>query len=297
MSKQYIYAGISILLWSTVATITKLLLKTLSSIQVLWISSFFAFLMLFIVNIAGGNIKKLKNYRKKDFIVTVLIGIPGTLIYYLCYYAATDVMPASQAFIINYTWPIMSVFFAWVILGEKMTLRKMTAILISFLGVAIVTGASLNTPGGNMLLGTAFCLMGAISYGVFTALNQKYMYDKKLSMMISYIVTFACTTVINLVKGDLFIPSVLEIIGFAWNGMFAMAVASTIWIIALSGGNTAKISNLAYITPFLSLLWTGLILKESISVYSIIGLLIIITGIFIQLDIGINSHTKQEEKL
>ncbi len=297
MSKQYIYAGISILLWSTVATITKLLLKTLSSIQVLWISSFFAFLMLFIVNIAGGNIKKLKNYRKKDFIVTVLIGIPGTLIYYLCYYAATDVMPASQAFIINYTWPIMSVFFAWVILGEKMTLRKMTAILISFLGVAIVTGASLNTPGGNMLLGTAFCLMGAISYGVFTALNQKYTYDKKLSMMISYIVTFACTTVINLVKGDLFIPSVLEIIGFAWNGMFAMAVASTIWIIALSGGNTAKISNLAYITPFLSLLWTGLILKESISVYSIIGLLIIITGIFIQLDIGINSHTKQEETL
>ena len=143
MTKQYIYAGISITLWSTVATVTKLLLKTLSSIQVLWISSFFAFLMLFIVNIASGNIKKFKNYTKKDFITTILIGIPGTLIYYLCYYAATDVMPASQAFIINYTWPIMSVFFAWVILGEKMTIRKMTAIVISFLGVSIVTGTSL----------------------------------------------------------------------------------------------------------------------------------------------------------
>jgi len=294
MTKQYIYAGISILLWSTVATVTKLLLKTLSSIQVLWISSFFAFLMLFVVNIASGNIKKFKNYTKKDFVTTVLIGIPGTLIYYLCYYAATDVMPASQAFIINYTWPIMSVFFAWVILGEKMTVRKMTAIVISFLGVSIVTGTSLKADGSNMLLGTALCLMGAVSYGVFTAFNQKYSYDKRLSMMINYLVTFAVTTVINLANGDLFIPSALEAVGFAWNGMFAMAVASTIWIIALSGGNTAKISNLAYITPFLSLVWTGLILKESISVYSIIGLAVIVVGIFIQLNIGIRLHTKKK---
>ena len=294
MTKQYIYAGISITLWSTVATVTKLLLKTLSSIQVLWISSFFAFLMLFIVNIASGNIKKFKNYTKKDFITTILIGIPGTLIYYLCYYAATDVMPASQAFIINYTWPIMSVFFAWVILGEKMTIRKMTAIVISFLGVSIVTGTSLKAGGSNMLLGTALCLMGAVSYGVFTAFNQKYSYDKRLSMMINYLVTFAVTTVINLANGDLFIPSALEAVGFAWNGMFAMAVASTIWIIALSGGNTAKISNLAYITPFLSLVWTGLILKERISVYSIIGLAVIVLGIFIQLNIGIRLHTKKK---
>jgi len=67
MSKQYIYAGISILLWSTVATVTKLLLKTLSSMQVLWISSVFAFLILFAVNIASGNIKISKIIQKRIF--------------------------------------------------------------------------------------------------------------------------------------------------------------------------------------------------------------------------------------
>ncbi len=294
MNKQYIYAGTAILFWSTVATVTKLLLKSYTSIQVLWISSFFAFLILWGVNTISGNIKNLRSYTKKDFVTTILIGIPGTLIYYLCYYAGADILPASQAFIINYMWPIMSVFFAWVILGEKMTVRKIIAIVISFLGVGIVTGTSLKVSGGNTLLGVALCLMGAVSYGVFTGFNQKYSYDKKLSMMINYLVTFVFTTVINLTKGDLFIPSAVEAVGFAWNGMLTMAVASTAWIIALSGGNTAKISNLAYITPFLSLVWTGLILKENISVYSFIGLAVIVTGIFVQLDIHPHSKKKGE---
>ena len=52
---------------------------------------------------------------------------------------------------------------------------------------------------------------------------------------------------------------------------------------ALESGNTAKISNLAYITPFLSFIWTGLILKEPIHWNSIVGLLLIVCGILIQL--------------
>lgn len=62
-----------------------------------------------------------------------------------------------------------------------------------------------------------------------------------------------------------------------------MATASTSWLFALACGKTAKVSNLAYITPFLSLVWTALVLKESISVYSVVGLIVIVLGIFIQL--------------
>ena len=65
--------------------------------------------------------------------------------------------------------------------------------------------------------------------------------------------------------------------------MFTSATGFTSWALALEKGDTAKISNLAYITPFLSLIWTGLILKEKISIYAIIGLIVIILGILIQL--------------
>ncbi len=283
MKKAYILAAISIFLWSTVAVTTKLLLGPYDNIQVLWVSSFFAGAALLIFNIASGNIKKLKAYTIKDYAVSILIGLPGTFFYYIFYYAGTDLMLASQAFIVNYLWPIMSVFFACIILKEKMTARKGLAIGISFLGVIVVTSGELLHFNKTTLFGALFCMLGAVSYGMFTALSQKESYEKSLTNMMGFAVSFALTTVISAAKGDLFIPTIGQTLGFAWNGIFTMAIATTLWVVALSKGKTAKISNLAYITPFLSLVWTGLILKEKLSILSVAGLVIIVLGIFIQL--------------
>ena len=65
--------------------------------------------------------------------------------------------------------------------------------------------------------------------------------------------------------------------------MLFYLVSFCAWAIALEKGDTAKISNIAYITPFLSLVWNSIVLKENISIYSILGLIIIILGIFIQM--------------
>ena len=71
--------------------------------------------------------------------------------------------------------------------------------------------------------------------------------------------------------------------GLIWIGFFTSAIAITSWALALENGDTAKISNLAYITPFLSLIWTSLILKEQVSIYVVIGLIVIVLGILIQM--------------
>lgn len=283
MKKAYLFAGISIACWSTVAVVSKLLLSQLDNIQLLWASAFFATVFLLGYNLIKGSLKKLKTYKFRDYATSVLIGLPSTLLYYLFYYAGTDLMPASQAFIVNYLWPIMSVVFACIILKEKLTVRKMIAIIISFVGVMIVSFENLFHFSTDILKGTACCILGAVSYGLFTALNRKYDYDKFVTLMLSYFASFLITTVINGVNGQLFLPSGVQLIGFAWNGIFTMAIANTVWVLALSVGSTAKISNLAYITPFLSLIWTFLILKEPLNIYSIIGLGIIVCGILIQI--------------
>jgi len=283
MKKTYLFAGTSIFFWSTVATLSKLLLKSYNNIQLLWISSLFAAIFLLVVNLVTKNIKKLKEYKPKDYLITILIGLPGTFLYYLFYYGGADRMLASQAFIINYLWPIMSVLFACIILKEKMTIRKMVAILLSFVGVVIVTGGEITQFNSNTLIGALLCIMGAVSYGIFTALNQKFYYEKRISMMLNCFVTFILTGIINAAKGDLFIPSPVETLGFLWNGMLAIGLATTVWAIALESGKTAKISNLAYITPFVSLLWTSLILKEKLNIWFVVGLVVIVLGIFVQM--------------
>lgn len=284
MKKTYFYAGVSIFCWSTVATTCKLLLNELNSYQVLWMNALIAAVFLIVLNLCTGNFKKFKDYTIKDYLLMALIGIPGTFFYYIFYYSGTDLMPASQAFIINYLWPIMSVLFACVILKEKLTLKKIVAIVISFCGVAIVIGGAFKEFDITTLLGAMFCILGAVSYGVFTALNQKFQYNKSLSLMSSYLVTLVVTTIINGANGDLFVPQVGQMAGFLWNGIFTVAIANTLWVMALSKGKTAKISNLAYITPFLSSVWTSIFLHEKITVNSMAGLVVIILGILIQLN-------------
>ena len=286
MKKTYCLAATAILFWSSVATVTKLLMGSLTSVQVLSVSALFATIFLLVANAVTGRLRLLRAYRPRDYLRTVLIGLPGTFFYYMFYYAGASMLPASQAFIINYLWPIMSVVFACLLLREKMTPRKGLAILLSFLGVAVVMGGGLFGGGEFSLLGALLCVLGAISYGIYTALNQKAHYDKMLSMMFYYGTAFLLTAVINLALGDLPTLTLPVLLGLAYNGILTMAVANTAWLLALSGGRTAKVSNLAYITPFLSLIWTALFLREEITLASLLGLLVIVLGILLQLREG-----------
>ena len=76
-------------------------------------------------------------------------------------------------------------------------------------------------------------------------------------------------------------------------GDLAIAVATVTWALALKLGGTAKISNLAYATPFISLVWTFFILEEPIKPLSLLGLAVIIIGIFIQM----KDKSKDKDKL
>lgn len=283
LKKTYIFAGVSILLWSTLATVSKLLLGSMNSVQVLMVSAAFAAAVLLIYNAATGKLKVMRGYKLKDYIVLVLIGLPGTLFYNLFYFGGAAILPASQAFIINYLWPIMSVVFACILLKEKLTGRKVIAFVISFLGVATVAGGDLLDFQSQTLTGILLCMGAAVSYGAYTALNQRFSYDKQVAVMIAYGSTAIVCLLIQLVMGTPLALGWGHVAGLGWNGIFVMAVATTTWAMALDSGNTAKISNLAYITPFLSLVWVFFVLGEVPSLWAVGGLCLIVLGIFVQL--------------
>ncbi len=283
MKKSYIYAAAAIGMWSTMATVSKLLLGEMDSYKVLCVSTFFAAAAMLVVNLCSKKWKLMKSYRLKDYLKMAAIGMPGVFLYYTFYYFGTERMPASQAFIINYLWPIMSIIFACIVLKEKMTVRKIIAVILSFLGVFTVAGDDLIHFNADTVVGMLFCFVAAVCYGLYTAINKKSNYDKQVSMTVAVFTAFLPSLIIVLVGGgDLWVKP-MQLPGLLWNGVFTIALANLAWALALSAGNTAKVSNLAYITPFLSLVWTFFILKEPIDPMAILGLCMIVVGIFIQL--------------
>ena len=68
-----------------------------------------------------------------------------------------------------------------------------------------------------------------------------------------------------------------------WLGVVISAIAYLLWAMALRGAeNTASIANLAYLTPFLSIAVSALLLNETIKPRALLALIFIIGGIILQ---------------
>ena len=76
------------------------------------------------------------------------------------------------------------------------------------------------------------------------------------------------------------------------------AAAFLMWALALQKGDTASLSNFVYITPFMAVLFSALFLKEEIDIYSVIGLMFIVAGIFVQMGLsGRKSSSRGRERV
>ena len=283
MKKNYIYAFFTILIWATMATIVKLLLLNIPNLEALSISSIFAFLFLVVVNIKNGKLKEMRKYSVKDYFAMAGLGFLGLFMYSALYYYGLAQLTSQEACIVNYLWPIMLVMFSVIILKEKITLAKCIAMCCSFLGIVILSTGSGNTVSGNATLGIISCIVAAACYGLFSVLNKKADYDQNIAMMVIWFVVAVCAAILGSVIEEWKPIAGMQWFGMIWLGVIVDAVAYLLWALALKGvNNTAKIANLAYLTPFLSLVISAVVLRENVHARAVIALIFIVGGILLQ---------------
>ncbi len=95
--------------------------------------------------------------------------------------------------------------------------------------------------------------------------------------------TFVCASLVCTVTKQ-WVPVPGESwIGLLWIGIMINGMAYLCWALAIRGnGSTAAIANLAYLTPFLSLIVSAVFLHEKIEIQAAAALFLIIGGILIQ---------------
>jgi drug/metabolite transporter (DMT)-like permease len=270
-------------LWGTLATVSKILLGSLDAMFVLAFTCDVSAVLLFIYNLIKGNIRRNKIGSIKEITVMCLLGFVGFFLYNMFYLMGINLLPSQQAMIINYLWPAMIIVFSCIFLKEKMTVKKAVAIALSFIGIIIVAvNGNLELLLNSNLKGVCFCLLAAVSYGFYAAINKGQNYNKEIAMMFAFATAGIIATVISVIDGNILQPNIHIFTGLLYDAVFVNAIGYTSWMIALEHGNTATISNLAYLTPFVSLVFAKIILNEQVSIYSFLGLMLIILGIAVQ---------------
>ena len=283
MRKSYLYASITVLIWATLATVVKIILYDIPSFEALTISSVFAFVFLLIMNIINGSVKELKHYRLKDYLMMSGLGFLGLFLYSALYYYGISALSSQEACILNYLWPLMIVVFACILLKEKLTARKLIAMGMSFAGIVVLTVGTGGAASGNRLWGIVACVTAAVCYGLFSVLNKKHSLNQNITMMWIWLTVSVCSLVFGLIF-EKWQPIVgVQWLGLGWLGVVVNAVAYLLWAIALKNAeDSAKVANLAYLVPFLSIVLSSVVLKEQITVNMVIAVVLIVGGILLQ---------------
>lgn len=293
MKKNYIYAISTVFIWSTLATVAKLLLNDIPNLQTLAISGAFAFLFLLIVNICNGSIKLMAEYSFKQYAIMAGLGFVGLFMYSALYYYGLSQLSAQEACILNYLWPIMIVLFSCIFLREKLTAMKIIAMLCSFAGIVILSVGSGFVFTAGSVTGYISCIVAAVCYGLFSVLNKKANLNQNITMMIIWLTVTVCSFR-SFFTGNWVPIGGVQWLGLAWLGIAINAAAYLLWSLALNKSkNTAVIANLAYLVPFLSLVVSAIVLKEQIEWRHIVSLIFIIGGILLQ-NIKFNKDKKTD---
>lgn len=107
--------------------------------------------------------------------------------------------------------------------------------------------------------------------------------DQTIKLFLSFMFGTIYITITTIIFSN---DSSIPFKGFAgavYVGLFEMGITFVLWSKALSlSETTAKVSRFVYLTPFLSLVLIHFIVGEEIFISSLIGLVLIITGIVIE---------------
>lgn len=283
-NSPHLYLIITILLWSATPAVAKLALKELNNLQILFYINIVGSITLFSVVFFQGKIKSLKTLKGLDYLKMFGMGVLGVFLYYILLYGSFDRAPAGQANIINYLWPIFVVIFSIIILRERFNNKTFLAILISFIGaLLVITRGDLSNFHQQYISGYLLAFAGAVCYGLFSVFGKKLYYEKFTSMLIYYLASLVLIIPTMLIFSDFVLPrSVSTILAVLFLGSLPNSIGFVLWFKALKIGQTSKMANIVYLTPFLALVLVYFINKEIIPLISILGLLLIVSGILIQ---------------
>lgn len=275
----------AVLLWSTVATAFKLTLAEFTPVQMLCVASIVSAIALTIVCGIQGKLNQLTGTFASNPWYYLLLGLINPLAYYLILFKAYDLLPASQAQAINYSWAITLTLMAAVFLGQKIRTKDWIACAFSYLGVIVIATQ------GNVLgmefespLGVGLALLSTLLWAGYWILNTKNKADPVIGVLLGFLVAIPFTIFLSVYEGASW--ETISAKGWAavtYVGLFEMGITFVLWLSALkSTQNTARISNLIFASPFISLMLLASIIGEEIHPSTLIGLILIISGLIIQ---------------
>ncbi len=231
-----------------------------------------------------GNIGQAFSCSRNQYLRSLVLGILNPVAYYLVLFAAYERLPAQEAQALNYTWAFTLVLLSIPLLRQRPRVRALFVGLICYTGVLIIgtRGEPLSMQFADPF-GVGLALGSTLLWSLYWIYNKKDDRNPVICLLLGFVFSLPVSaTVCGATTG--FGPIRWEgILCATYVGVFEMGLTFFLWLLALKHSeNTARVANLIFLSPFLSLVFISKILGEEILASTLFGLFLIVAGLGFQ---------------
>jgi len=283
-TKAYLYAAATVLCWSTVASAFKISLRYQGVLTLLVQAAAVSTLIFFVFLAGSRRLGLLGQLSRGDYLCSAALGFLNPFLYYVVLFKAYSLLPAQQAQPINFLWPITLVLLSVVILGQRISGKDIAAVLISFFGVVVIsTQGRLRELQFTSGKGVLLALGSTVIWSLYWVCNLRDRKDPVVRLFLNFAFGTVFVFAAWLVWRDPRPVDVKGVLGAIYVGVFEMGVTFLLWLQALRlSQTTARVTGLIYLVPFISLGIISVAVGEKIRIWSVLGLVLIVTGIVLQ---------------
>ncbi|SPT88163.1 DMT family transporter [Bacillus cereus] len=269
-------------IWGGMYVVVKVLVSVIPPLELVWLRYLVAIVALLMI---GFVTKQKWRIEKRYSLLIIAIGVIGYAISIVTQETGTMLSSAQMGAVITSSTPAFMVLFAWLILKERLTLKKGISVCLATIGVIIIVGiGDLNT--SNMLGGISL-LIAALTWALMSVLV------KRLPSDYSQIVVTTYSTLVALIVLTPFVFPRLHAIDFSqltrptiWGGLLYLGIISTavaflLWNRGLQMLNASSGGLFFFFQPVVGTLLGWLILGEKIGVMFWVGSTLILIGVLL----------------
>lgn len=273
--KSLIKLIISMLIWGSIGVFRKSIPMSSASLACLRGLSGALFVLIFAL-LTKQKLRSGLSLKKMLFLILsgVLVGANWMFLF-----EAFDRTSVATATLLYYIEPTIVILLSPLFFREKLTVKKTVCALISLVGMMLVSGILTKGESGGDFSGIIFGIGSAVLYSTVVIMNKKLTeiepYEKTVVQLASAGITLV--PYVLLTEG---IPQVafepFNIIMLAVICLVHTGVAYVLYFGSFEGLKSQTVAILSYIDPVSALLFSWLLLREKMSVYELIGAVLII---------------------
>jgi drug/metabolite transporter (DMT)-like permease len=282
--KAYLLTLLAVTFWGTSASAFKIALRYVTPYTLLLYSTLVSAVALFAVLLLQRKGSRLLELRARHLYHAALLGLINPFLYYIVLFKAYSLLPGQIAMSLNYGWPLALTLLSVPILKQQLSRTQLVAIVISFAGAVILATKGRITSFGDVDgLGLLLAFISTLIWATFWLLNARDSLDPVVKLFLGFCFGSLYSLCLSPFLGGIQLPEAAALLPLVYIGMFEMGITFVLWLTALRLSSTAaRIGNLIYISPFLSLVFLRLIIGERIHPATYIGLVIIVGSILFQ---------------